>query len=117
MGRTPLVQLARRQEEAMGPFSVFTIAAGMLSLFGSALSLGLTFLDTVKGDSWAPTRTGQFIAHYIGVDLGLGRLIEWIGFGSLLDGIMYEPLYKVLFGLGLALIFISMTARGVSQRT
>lgn len=100
----------------MGTFSALTIIAGILSLFGSFLSLGLTFLETVKGEAWAPTRTGQFIAHYVGVDLGLGRFFDSIGVGTVVDALMFEPLYKTLFALGLILIFVSLTARGMNKR-
>jgi hypothetical protein len=100
----------------MGTFSALTIIAGILSIFGSFLSLGLTFLETVKGEAWAPTRTGQFIAHYVGVDLGLGRFFDSIGIGTVVDALMFEPLYKTLFALGLILIFVSLTARGMNKR-
>jgi hypothetical protein len=29
---------------------------------------------------------------------------------------MFEPLYKTLFALGLILIFVSLTARGMNKR-
>src|SRR5580698_7431322 len=52
----------------MGAFSGFLIIVGVMTLFGSAMSLGLTFLHSIQGDSWAPLRTGSFISNYIGVD-------------------------------------------------
>jgi len=72
----------------MGAFSGFMILVGILTLFGSAMSLGLTFLHSMQGDSWAPLRTGAFLSHYVGVDFGVGRLFDWLGWGSIWGAVM-----------------------------
>ncbi|HKX10498.1 MAG TPA: hypothetical protein VJN67_20030 [Stellaceae bacterium] len=99
----------------MGAFSGFLIVAGVMVLFGSAMSLGLTFLHTMQGDSWAPVRTGSFLSSYIGVDLGVGRLFDWLGWGILYESVMHEPLYHVLFILGVIIIFVALASRGMSR--
>jgi hypothetical protein len=99
----------------MGGFSSFLIIAGVMTLFGSAMSLGLTFLHSIQGDAWAPTRTGSFISNYIGVDLGVGQLIDWLGWGVLYQAVMEEPLYRMLFILGVVIIFVALATRGMSR--
>jgi len=99
----------------MGAFSGFLIIAGVMTLFGSALSLGLTFLRSMQGDSWAPTRTGTFLSDYVGIDLGIGRLFDWLGWGIAYQTIMEEPLYHILFLLGVILIFLSLATRKMSH--
>jgi hypothetical protein len=99
----------------MGAFSGFLVITGILTIFGSAMSLGLAFLHTMQGDSWAPLRTGPFLAHYIGVDFGVEWLFDWLGWGVVVQTVLAEPLYRVLFILGLLLIFLALSARGMSR--
>jgi hypothetical protein len=99
----------------MGAFSGFMIVVGVMTLFGSAMSLGLAFLHSMEGDSWAPLRTGSFLSHYIGIDLGIGRLFDWLGWGVVLQTIMEQTLYHVLFFLGVILIILALAMRGMSQ--
>ena len=99
----------------MGAFSGFLIVAGVMILFGSAMSIGLTFLHSMQGDAWAPVRTGSFLSSYIGVDLGVGRLFDWLGWGFAYDTVMQEPLYHVLFFVGLIIIFLALATRGMSR--
>ncbi len=100
----------------MGAFSGFLIVTGVMILFSSAMSLGLTFLHTMQGDAWAPTRTGTFLS-YVGVDLGIERLFDWIGWGLIYQAIMLEPLYHVLFILGVVIIFLALATRGMSHES
>jgi hypothetical protein len=99
----------------MGAFSGFLIAAGVLTLFSSAISLGLTFLHSVQGDPWAPVRTGYVLAHYISTDLGIERLLDWVGMAAIAQMVMDEPFYRVLFVLGIIFVFLSFTLRAVSR--
>jgi hypothetical protein len=101
----------------MGAFSGFLIIVGVMTLFGSAMSLGLTFLHSMQGDSWAPTRTGAFLSNYIGVDLGIEKLFDWLGWGIVYQTVMQEPLYHVLFFLGVILIFLSLATRNMSHES
>jgi hypothetical protein len=101
----------------MGAFSGFLIIVGVMTLFGSAMSLGLTFLRSMQGDSWAPTRTGSFISNYFGIDLGVERLFDWLGWGVLYQAVMAEPLYHTLFFLGVIIIFLAIATRNLSQET
>jgi hypothetical protein len=102
-------------EGEMGAFSVFLILMGCLTLFGSALSLGLTFLHSMSGDPWAPMRTGSFASNYIGVDLGIERLFAWLGWGPVWQAVMDAPLYHVLFILGILIMVLALAARGMSR--
>lgn len=99
----------------MGAFSGFLIVVGVMTLFGSALSLGLTFLHSVQGDPWAPMRTGSFISNYIGIDLGVQDLLNWLGWGGLYQSVMAEPVYQLLFVLGVIIIFLALAGRGMSR--
>jgi hypothetical protein len=99
----------------MGAFSGFLLVAGIMTLFGSAMSLGLTFLHSMQGDAWAPTRTGSFFSHYIPVDLGVERLFAWLGWGVLWQAVMEEPLYHLLFIVGVLIIFIALGARSMGR--
>lgn len=100
----------------MSAFSGFLIVGGVMILFGSAMSIGLTFLHTMQGDAWAPTSTGTFLS-YVGVDLGIERLFDWIGWGLIYQAIMQEPLYHVLFILGIVIIFLALATRGMSHES
>ncbi len=100
----------------MGAFSGFLIVAGIMILFGSAMSLGLTFLHSMQGDAWAPTRTGSFL-NYFGVDLGVGQLFDWLGWGVFYQAVMQEPLYHVLFILGVIMIFLALATRSMSHES
>jgi hypothetical protein len=102
-------------EAGMGAFSGFLIIAGVMTLFGSAMSLGLTFLHSMSGDPWAPMRTGSFVSNYIGIDLGIESLFGWLGWGAVWQAVMATPLYNVLFILGIIFIIISLTTRGMSR--
>jgi hypothetical protein len=99
----------------MGAFSGFLIIVGVMTLFGSAMSLGLTFLHSIQGDSWAPLRTGSFISNYVGVDFGIEDLFDWLGWGGIWQAVMAEPLYRMLFILGVVIIFVALAVRGMSQ--
>jgi hypothetical protein len=101
----------------MGAFSGFLIVVGVMTLFGSALSLGLTFIHSMQGDAWAPLRTGSFISNYIGIDLGVQDLFIWLGWGGLYQSVMAEPFYRLLFVLGVIIIFLALAARGMSRET
>ena len=101
----------------MGAFSGFLIIAGVMTLFGSAMSLGLTFLHSMQGDSWAPTRTGSFLSNYIGVDLGVERLFDWLGWGVVYQSLMAAPLYHMLFFLGVILIVFALATRNLSRES
>jgi|GEM_PF-3520786 hypothetical protein len=99
----------------MGAFSGFLIIVGIMTLFGSAMSLGLTFLNSMQGDPWAPTRTGAFIGHYVGVDLGVEDLFDWFGWGGIYQTVMEEPLYHTLFILGIVIIALALAGRSMSR--
>jgi len=99
----------------MGAFSGFLIILGVMTLFGSAMSLGLTFLHSVQGDPWAPLRTGSFVSSYIGVDFGIETLFGWLGWGAVWQGLMAAPLYNVLFVVGIIIIFVALAARNMSR--
>ena len=99
----------------MGAFSGFLIIVGVMTLFGSAMSLGLTFLHSMSGDPWAPMRTGSFVSNYIGIDLGIESLFGWLGWGAVWQAVMTTPLYNVLFILGIIFIIISLTTRSMSR--
>jgi hypothetical protein len=99
----------------MGAFSGFLIAAGVLTLFSSAISLGLAFLHSVQGDSWAPVRTGSVLARYISADLGVERLLDSVGMAVLAQMVMDEPFYRVLCVLGVIFIVLSFALRAVSR--
>jgi hypothetical protein len=101
----------------MGAFSGFLIVAGVMVLFGSAMSLGLTFLHSMQGDAWAPTLTGTFLSHYLGIDLGVERLFDWLGWGVIYQTVMQEPLYHVLFILGIIIIFLALATRSMSHES
>ncbi|MGH7123205.1 MAG: hypothetical protein ACREFI_02450, partial [Stellaceae bacterium] len=99
----------------MGAFSGFLIIAGVMTLFGSAMSLGLTFLQSMQGDPWAPARTGTFLSNYLGIDLGVRQLFDWLGWSIVYQTVMAEPLYHVLFFLGVILIFVAIATRNMSR--
>ena len=99
----------------MGAFTGFLMVAGVMVLFGSAMSLGLTFLQSMQGDYWAPIRTGSFLSSYIGVDLGVERLFDLVGWGVIYQAIVEEPLYHMLFILGVLMIFLALASRGMSR--
>jgi hypothetical protein len=99
----------------MGAFSGFLIIVGVMTLFGSAMSLGLTFLHSMQGDPWAPTRTGSFISNYIGVDLGVESLFGWLGWGAVWQAVMVAPLYNMLFILGILIIILALATRSMSR--
>ena len=99
----------------MGAFSGFLIIVGVMTLFGSAMSLGLTFLHSIQGDPWAPLRTGSIISNYIGIDLGVGRLFDWLGWGTLWQAVMDAPFYHVLFVLGILIIILALAVRSTSR--
>ena len=99
----------------MSAFPGFLIVAGVMILFSSAMSLGLAFLRSMQGDPWAPVRTGSFLSSFIGVDLGIERLFDWVGWGIVYNAIMQEPLYHVLFILGVVMIFLAIATRGMSR--
>ena len=99
----------------MGAFSGFLIVAGVMVLFGSAMSLGLAFLHSMQGDAWAPVRTGSFLSSYVGVDLGVERLFDWLGWSVIYEAVMREPLYHVLFILGVLIILLALATRGMSR--
>ncbi len=101
----------------MGAFSGFLMVAGIMVLFSSAMSLGLTFLRSMQGDAWAPTRTGTFLSDYIGVDLGVERLFDWLGWGVAYEAVMQEPLYHLLFILGVVIIFVALATRSMSRES
>jgi len=101
----------------MGAFSGFLMIVGVMTLFGSAMSLGLTFLHSMQGDSWAPTRTSSFISNYVGVDLGVERLFDWLGWGIVYQTVMAEPLYHVLFFLGVIIMFLALVTRNMSHES
>ena len=101
----------------MGAFSGFLIVAGVMVLFGSAMSLGLTFLHSMQGDAWAPTRTGTFLSNFVGVDRGVESLFDWLGWGVIYQTVMQEPLYHVLFIVGVLIIFLALATRGMSHES
>jgi len=100
----------------MGAFSGFLIIAGVMILFGSAMSLGLTFLHSMQGDPWAPLRMGSFISSYVGVDFGIESLLTWLGWGSLWQGLMDQPFYRVLFFLGIIIVCLALSVRSMSRQ-
>ena len=100
----------------MRALTLFFTATGILSLFGSFVSIGLTFLDQVKGDAWAPTHTGAFIRHYLGVDLGSLGIFQAAGVQPVVSFVLDEQLYKSAFALGLLLLFAAMLTRGMQER-
>jgi hypothetical protein len=99
----------------MGAFSGFLILFGIMTLFCSAMSLGLTFLNSIQGDSWAPLRTGPFLTHYVGVDFGVERLFDWLGWGGVWNIVMEEPLYHILFILGVVIVFVALAVRSMGR--
>lgn len=99
----------------MGAFSMFLILVGCLTLFGSALSLGLTFLHSMSGDPWAPMRTGTFVSSYIGVNFGVEDVFAWLGWAPVWQAIMDTSLYHLLFILGIIVIFLALALRGMSR--
>lgn len=99
----------------MGAFSVFLILVGCLTLFGSGLSLGLTFLHSMSGDPWAPMRTGTFVSSYIGVNFGIEDLFVWLGWGPVWQAIMDTSLYHLLFILGILIVVLALAVRGMSR--
>jgi len=96
----------------MRGLSLFLTAAGVLSIFGSVISLGLTFMEQIKGGSWAPTRTGAFVMHYFGVNVGSLQLFQMAGAQEAVSFVLDEYLYKTAFALGLLMLFAAMVARG-----
>lgn len=106
---------SRRRFKRMGAFSGFLMVAGVMTLFGSAMSVGLTFLHSMQGDSWIPVRTGSFLSSYIGIDLGIEGLFDWLGWGALYDIVMQQPLYYMLFILGVIAIFVALATRNMSR--
>jgi len=98
----------------MGAFTGFLMVAGVMTLFSSAMALGLTFLHSVQGDPWAPMSTGAFVTHY-GVNLGVEDLFGWFGWGVIYQAVMSEPIYRSLFILGILLIVLALTARNMSR--
>jgi hypothetical protein len=98
----------------MGAFTGFLMVAGVMTLFGSALALGLTFLHSVQGDPWAPMSTGAFVTHY-GVNLGVEDLFGWLGWGGIYQAIMSEPVYRSMFILGILLIVFALVARSMNR--
>jgi hypothetical protein len=99
----------------MGAFSGFLMVAGIMVLFGSAMSVGLTYLHAMQGDPWAPLRTGSFMSSYIGVDLGIERLFDWLGWGIIYETVMQEPLYYMLFVVGVLSIFLALATRNMGR--
>jgi hypothetical protein len=69
----------------------------------------------MQGDSWAPTRTGAFLSNYMGIDLGVEKLFDWLGWGIVYQTVMQEPLYHVLFFLGVILIFVALATRNMGH--
>jgi len=98
----------------MGAFAGFLMVAGVMTLFGSAMALGLTFLRSVQGDAWAPMSTGSFVSHY-GVNLGVEDLFGWFGWGIIYQAVMYVPLYRSLFILGILIIVLALATRSMSR--
>ncbi len=98
----------------MGAFTGFLMVAGVMTLFSSAIALGLTFLHSVQGDAWAPMSTGAFVTHY-GVNLGVEDLFGWFGWGVIYQAIMYVPLYRSLFFLGILIIVLALVTRSMSR--
>ena len=99
----------------MGAFSGFLMVAGIMVLFGSAMSMGLTFLHSIQGDPWAPMRTGSFFSNYIGVDLGIQQLSELLGLGFVYETVMQEPIYYMLAVLGVVTIVVALASRNMSR--
>ncbi|HTZ79327.1 MAG TPA: hypothetical protein VMC10_15540 [Stellaceae bacterium] len=100
----------------MRGLSVFFMAAGLLSIFGSFVSIGLTFLGEMRDGIWAPTRTGSFVLHYLGIDLDSFRFVEIAGVQPAVSFVLDEQLYKTAFVLGLLMLFGALVARGVQER-
>ncbi len=100
----------------MRGLSLFFLAGGVLSLFGSIVSLGLTFLEQFRGGTWAPTRTGAFLMHYLGVDFGSLGVFQMIGAQQVVSFVLDEQLYKAAFVLGVLMLFGAMVTRGVQER-
>jgi hypothetical protein len=98
----------------MGAFTGFLMVAGVMTLFSSAMALGLTFLHSIQGDPWAPMSTGAFVTHY-GVNLGVEDLFGWFGWGVIYQAIMYVPLYRSLFILGILIIVLALVTRSMSR--
>lgn len=96
----------------MRGLSLFFFAGGLLSMFGSAVSFGLAFIEQLKGSSWAPTRTGAFIMHYFGFDVGSLQVFQVAGAQQIVSFILDEQLYKTGFVLGLLMLFAGLATRG-----
>lgn len=99
----------------MRALSIFFTAGGVLAIFGSVVSIGLTYLDQIKGDGWAPTHTGAFFVHYLGVDLSSLWLFQVAGIQQAVSFVLDERLYTMAFALGILLLFAGMLARGVAR--
>ena len=106
---------ALESQGEMGAFSGLMLIAGIMSLFGSAMSLGLTFLHSMQGDPWVPARTGWFISNYLGFDFGIGNLFGWLGWDFLWQAVMEEPFYRVLFILGVSTLALALATRGMGR--
>src|SRR5437868_4356545 len=100
----------------MGAFTGFLMVAGVMTLFGSAMAVGLTFLHSMQGDSWRPMSTGAFLTHY-GVNLGVEDLFGWFGWGVIYQAVMSEPLYHSLFILGVLIIVLALVGRNMSRES
>jgi len=98
----------------MGAFTGFLMVAGVMTLFGSAMAVVLTYLHSMQGDSWAPMSTGAFVSHY-GINLGIEDLFGWLGWGVVYEAIMSEPFYRSLFILGILLIVLALVGRTMSR--
>jgi hypothetical protein len=58
--------------------------------------------------------TGAFVTHY-GVNLGLEDLFGLLGWGVIYQAIMYVPLYRSLFLLGILIIALALVTRSMSR--
>jgi hypothetical protein len=100
----------------MRALSIFFTAVGVLAIFGSVVSIGLTYLDQIRGEPRAPTHTGAFIVHYFGVDLSSLRIFQLAGVQQAVSFVLDERLYTMSFALGLLLLFAAMLSRNVRER-
>lgn len=93
-----------------GPSIVFAIF-GVLSLLGSAVSLGMTFLAYAMGDPWSPPHTVSFFSRVFGHGLSGFSFLDSIGLRSVMVLLDETYLYQLLLALGFLFFFFAMAAR------
>jgi len=86
-----------------GPLAVCSI----LSFFGGVLALAVATLKSMTEDQWAPVKFGHVLQSFLGFDPASVRGISSPELQQVLLYVLNQPLWIVLFALGILLILLS----------